>query len=82
LTTPFRWHRFGRVAGAPERRLVTSSIPPATTTVGSCSGRRQGSASADPLFFAVVERVTGRAVGMCSVMRVTPAMRTIELGHI
>jgi RimJ/RimL family protein N-acetyltransferase len=38
--------------------------------------------SIDPLFFAVVERASGRAVGMCALMRVAPDMRTIELGHI
>jgi RimJ/RimL family protein N-acetyltransferase len=43
---------------------------------------RSCAASADPLFFAVVDRATGRAVGMCSLMRITPDMRTIELGHI
>jgi RimJ/RimL family protein N-acetyltransferase len=43
---------------------------------------RSCAASTDPLFFAVVERSSGRAVGMCSVMRITPDMRTIELGHI
>jgi RimJ/RimL family protein N-acetyltransferase len=39
-------------------------------------------ASDDPLFFAVVERATGRRVGMCSFMTVSPEMRRIEIGHI
>jgi RimJ/RimL family protein N-acetyltransferase len=39
-------------------------------------------ATRDPLFFAVVERATGRAVGMCSLLRVVPEMKTLELGHI
>lgn len=43
---------------------------------------RSCATSTDPLFFAVVERATGRAVGMCSLMRIVPDMRTIELGHI
>jgi RimJ/RimL family protein N-acetyltransferase len=38
--------------------------------------------SSDPLFFAVVERAAGKAVGMCSLMRMAPDMRTVELGHI
>lgn len=36
----------------------------------------------DPLFFTVVERDTGRRVGMCSFMSVVPEMRRIEIGHI
>jgi RimJ/RimL family protein N-acetyltransferase len=36
----------------------------------------------DPLFFAVVERASGKAVGMCSMVRIVPDMRTLELGHI
>lgn len=39
-------------------------------------------ASDDPLFFAVVERHTGRRVGMCSFMSIIPEMRRIEIGHI
>jgi RimJ/RimL family protein N-acetyltransferase len=39
-------------------------------------------ASRDPLFFAVVDRATGRAVGMCSLLRIVPDMKTLELGHI
>ena len=43
---------------------------------------RSCATSTDPLFFAVVERASGRAVGMCSLMRIVPDMRTVELGHI
>src|SRR5688572_23302226 len=39
-------------------------------------------ASDDPLFFAVVERHTGRRVGMCSFMSIVPEMQRIEIGHI
>ena len=38
--------------------------------------------TSDPLFYAVVERATGRAVGMCSLLRIVPDMKTLELGHI
>ena len=34
------------------------------------------------MFFAAVERATGKAVGMCSLLRIVPDMRTLELGHI
>jgi RimJ/RimL family protein N-acetyltransferase len=39
-------------------------------------------ASEDPLFFSVIERETGRRVGMCSFMSVVPEMRRLEIGHI
>jgi len=39
-------------------------------------------ATDDPLFFTVVEQATGRRVGMCSFMSVSPEMRRIEIGHI
>lgn len=38
--------------------------------------------SADPLFFAVVDRDTGRAEGRQSLMRIEPAHGVIEIGHI
>lgn len=37
---------------------------------------------ADPLFFTVINRQTGRRVGMISIMRITPAHGVAELGHI
>jgi RimJ/RimL family protein N-acetyltransferase len=37
---------------------------------------------ADPLFFTVTQRQTGRRVGMISIMRITPAHGVAELGHI
>jgi len=36
----------------------------------------------DPLFHAVVERESGRALGVASYLRVEPAVGTIEIGHI
>ena len=36
----------------------------------------------DPLFYAVVDGATGRASGMASYLRITPAMGVIEIGHI
>jgi RimJ/RimL family protein N-acetyltransferase len=43
---------------------------------------RTCAATDDPLFFTVVERETGRRVGMCSFMSVVPEMQRIEIGHI
>jgi RimJ/RimL family protein N-acetyltransferase len=38
--------------------------------------------SADPFFFSIVERTTGRAVGVASYLRITPKDRVIEVGSI
>jgi RimJ/RimL family protein N-acetyltransferase len=38
--------------------------------------------SEDPLFFALVERASGRASGMASYLNIVPAMGSIEIGHI
>lgn len=36
----------------------------------------------DPLFFAIMERDSGRALGMASYLRITPSQGVIEIGHI
>jgi RimJ/RimL family protein N-acetyltransferase len=41
-----------------------------------------GAASSDPLFFAVVDRKSMRAVGMASYLRIVPEHGVIEIGHI
>src|SRR5271165_459026 len=38
--------------------------------------------SVDPLFFAVVDNASGRAVGFQSLMRIEPSHRAIEVGNI
>ena len=38
--------------------------------------------SDDPLFHAVIDRATGRAMGVASYLRIVPAMGVIEVGHI
>ena len=42
----------------------------------------QATKSPDPLFFAVVDRATGRAEGRQSLMRVDPVHGVVEVGHI
>jgi RimJ/RimL family protein N-acetyltransferase len=37
---------------------------------------------ADPLFFAIVEQKTGKAIGMTSYLRIAPATGAIEVGHV
>ncbi len=43
---------------------------------------RKKAASDDPLFFAIVNRQTGRAEGHAAYLRITPAHRVIEVGNI
>ena len=40
------------------------------------------SATSDPLFFAIVSRATGKAVGVASFLRIDPANGSIEVGHL
>jgi RimJ/RimL family protein N-acetyltransferase len=42
----------------------------------------QKAVSLDPFFFAIVERGSGRAVGVASYLRITPKDRVIEVGSI
>lgn len=43
---------------------------------------RKKAESEDPLFFAIVDRTSGRAMGHAAYMRITPAHRVIEVGSI
>jgi RimJ/RimL family protein N-acetyltransferase len=42
----------------------------------------QFSVTSDPLFFAIVSRATGKAVGVASFLRIDPANGSIEVGHL
>lgn len=43
---------------------------------------RKMSANTDPQFHAVLDRDTGKALGLAALMRIDPAMGVIEVGHI
>ena len=43
---------------------------------------RGATASVDPLFYAVIEAGTGRAVGVTSYLRIHPQQGSIEVGHL
>jgi len=43
---------------------------------------RETARSDDPLFHAIVDRATGKAMGLASFLRVEPEAGTIEVGHI
>lgn len=38
--------------------------------------------SSDPLFYAIIDHQTGRAAGIASYLRISPAIGSIEVGHI
>jgi RimJ/RimL family protein N-acetyltransferase len=43
---------------------------------------KRAAASEDPLFFAILDRASGTAVGYAAYMRIEPAHRVIEVGSI
>lgn len=47
---------------------------------GELLGRQQ--ASSDPLFFAIFDLRTGRAVGVAAYLRISPELGSIEIGHL
>jgi RimJ/RimL family protein N-acetyltransferase len=56
--------------------------PPPATVDDLADWVSRSAGSEDPLFFACVERVTGRVVGRQSLLRITPEHGVIEIGHI
>ena len=71
-------------SGAPDRAArfrYMSELPPDSREYFHAWARR-AAASADPLFFAVVDRATGRAGGWQAYLRIAPVHRCIEIGNI
>jgi RimJ/RimL family protein N-acetyltransferase len=66
-------------AAARHRYLPTPPPESAEVFQGALA---EWAASADPLFFAVIDRATGRVEGRQTLMRITPAQRSIEIGNI
>jgi len=67
--------------GAEDRFRYLFEEPPADAAALS-SWLARVSASDDPLFFAVVDRATGRAEGRQALMRIDPTHGVIEIGSI
>lgn len=57
---------YGPFASAADYRLWVEQMAPQT----------------DPCFYAIIDRATGRAAGVASYLRITPAWGSIEVGHI
>ena len=56
--------------------------PPFESPEASDAWLAKAAASTDPLFFAVIDRATGRVEGRQTLMRIIPAHRCIEIGNI
>jgi RimJ/RimL family protein N-acetyltransferase len=67
--------------GASERFRYLFEEPPSDAAAFS-PWLERASASDDPLFFAVIDRATGRAEGRQALMRIDSAHGVIEIGHI
>ena len=71
----------GRQPGADDRFRYLPDEP-AADLAALTPWLEKAATSTDPLFFAVIDRETGRAEGRQSLMRIEPAHGAIEIGHI
>lgn len=47
-----------------------------------CNWMRASEETTDPLFFAIIDKSSGRAVGVASYLRIDPRHGSIEVGHL
>jgi RimJ/RimL family protein N-acetyltransferase len=66
--------------GAEDRFRYLPDIPPDRPAFEAWLAK--SAASLDPMFFAVIDRATGRAEGRQTLMRIAPADGVIEVGNI
>ena len=66
--------------GAARFRYLSDPAPDSLETFETWLS--DAAASADPLFFAAIDRATGKTEGRQTLMRITPAHRCIEIGNI
>ncbi len=69
------------VADAGERFTWLPEVPPATRAEFQ-PWLDRAEKSEDPLYFAVIDKATGAAVGRQTLMRIDPAQGVIEIGNI
>jgi RimJ/RimL family protein N-acetyltransferase len=73
--------RSARENGAEERfRYLFDSVPHDQASLAHWAETAES--SSDPIFFAVVDKATGRAEGRQALMRIDPANGVIEIGNI
>jgi RimJ/RimL family protein N-acetyltransferase len=74
---------FAAYAAAPDARNWTYlSTGPFAAADAFRGWVATAAASADPLFFTIMDRAANQPVGVASYMRITPAAGSIEVGHI
>jgi len=69
------------VPDADQRFRWLLDVPP-TSLADFQPWLEKSQASDDPMFFAVIDKATGKAVGRQSMMRIDARMGSIEIGHI
>lgn len=69
-------------ADSEERMWTYLGYGPFASLAGYRAWVEASAKSGDPLFHAIVDLVTGRAVGVASYLRIEPAVGVIEVGHI
>jgi RimJ/RimL family protein N-acetyltransferase len=72
----------GHSGGNPDRLWTYLPYGPFESRDSMRVWLQQCAASPDTWFFAVVDRATDRAFGMCAFLNVVPEMRRLEIGHI
>ena len=65
-----------------EARFRYLPVPPPDSPAAFDSWLAESAGSADPMYFAVIDRASGRAEGRQSLMRIQPARQCIEIGNI
>lgn len=69
-------------ADAEERMWTYLAYGPFATLEDYRAWMLDTCAGDDPLFFAIVDAASGRAVGVASYLRIAPAAGSIEVGHL
>jgi RimJ/RimL family protein N-acetyltransferase len=71
-------------ASGPDREALWVYLPdgPPTDPETFRASIEKKAASEDPLFYAVIDKASGRAVGHASLLRIDPKNRVIEVGYI
>lgn len=75
---------FDSTAGTSEGNRVWDYLPygPFANAHAFEIWLRQAASTPDPQFYAIVDKKTGKACGVCSFLRIEPAHGVIEVGHI
>lgn len=71
----------GHVADREEKYRYLADPPPEDPSIVRAWAEK-AAASDDPMFFAVIDKATGKAVGRQALMRIEPTHGVAEIGHI